>query len=85
MRRTHTRVPDRTAERRGKSLIPSSRIEIEESSNERDERSEETEVARETADDKDGVTCVPVAIIAALLLAWWRGLNTAFLESYTYT
>jgi hypothetical protein len=62
----HTRVADRTAERRGKSLIPASRIEIEESSNERDERSEDTEAERETADDADWPACVKVDIGASI-------------------
>jgi hypothetical protein len=62
--RAHTRVADKTAERRGKSLIPASRIEIEESSNESDERSEDTEAERETA-DADWPACVPVDIAAS--------------------
>jgi hypothetical protein len=56
---------DRTVERRGKSLIPASRIEIEESSSEREERSEDTEADREAADDADWVVCIMVDIAAS--------------------
>jgi hypothetical protein len=70
--RAHTRVADKTAERRGKSLIPASRIEIEESSNERDERSDDTEAERETADDADWPACINVDIASS---------QTLFLES----
>lgn len=45
-----TRVLDRTFFRRGKSLIPESRIDIEESRREREFRSEETEAEREERD-----------------------------------
>ena len=41
----------RTVDRRGKSLIPVSRIAIEESRRESEERNEATEADREAADD----------------------------------
>lgn len=46
-----TRVVVRTVERRGKSLIPVSRIAIDESRSESDERSEATEAESDAADD----------------------------------
>jgi hypothetical protein len=43
----------RTVERRGKSLIPLSRIAIEESRREREERRDATEADRDAADEDD--------------------------------
>jgi hypothetical protein len=43
----------KTVDRRGKSLIPLSRIAIEESRRERQERRDATEAERETADEFD--------------------------------
>jgi hypothetical protein len=43
----------RTVDRRGKSLIPLSRIAIEESRRESEERREATEAEREAADEVD--------------------------------
>jgi hypothetical protein len=54
---SHTRVVVRTEDRRGKSLIPASRIAIEESKSESDERSEATEAEREAADDAIDIVC----------------------------
>lgn len=48
-----TRVLDNTVLRRGKSVIPWSRIAIEESSSEREERREETDAASDAVDDDD--------------------------------
>jgi hypothetical protein len=43
----------KTVDRRGKSLIPLSRMAIEESRREREERREATEADREAADEVD--------------------------------
>lgn len=48
-----TRVVVKTVDRRGKSLMPLSRIAIEESRREREERREATEAEREAADEVD--------------------------------
>jgi hypothetical protein len=46
-----TRVVVRTVDRRGKSLIPASRMAIEESRSDNEDRNDDTEAAREAADD----------------------------------
>ena len=46
-----TRVDDKTVFRRGKSAIPVSRMEIEESRRVREERREVTDALREAADE----------------------------------
>jgi hypothetical protein len=53
-----TRVVVRTVDRRGKSLMPLSRIAIEESRREREERRDATEAEREAADEVDIVVVV---------------------------
>lgn len=55
-----TRVAVKTVDRRGKSLIPLSRIAIEESRREREERREATEAEREAADEVDIVLAIVV-------------------------
>jgi hypothetical protein len=51
----------RTVDRRGKSLMPLSRIAIEESRREREERRDDTEAAREAADEVD-IFCVAISL-----------------------
>lgn len=53
-----TRVVVRTVDKRGKSFIPASRIAIEESRSESDERSEATEAESDAADDAVAIDCV---------------------------
>lgn len=53
-----TRVVVRTVDRRGKSLMPLSRIAIEESRREREERREATEAEREAADEEVDIVLV---------------------------
>ena len=50
----------KTVDRRGKSLIPLSRIAIEESRREREERSDATEADREAADEEVDIVLVIV-------------------------
>jgi hypothetical protein len=61
-----TRVDDSTVLRRGKSEMPASRMEIEESRREREERSEVTDALSEAADED----CV--AIVFWVWCCCWR-------------
>ena len=53
----------RTVFRRGKSAIPASRMEIDESSSERDERNEVTDAVREELGVEVAIFCAVVVVV----------------------